>query len=170
MLMDLGERAQMQSVKTEQPVVVPARGKGHSHALLGSKRQVLSQFTRSYDIVAAVLFCQSSSLMVQEAPVTAQLVLAAAATSMCLGRIWDRRWIHMLRPVFRPLRLQQCAHLLRCHGSGHDRVVAMASGAKIEFANKQGKAARELRNKMKTGHLRGTVLVTCDMFAIISTY
>eukprot|EP00439_Symbiodinium_sp_Y106_P081113 s1139_g20.t1 len=60
---------------------------------------VLSQFTRSYDIVAAALFCQS-----------------------------------------------------------HDRVVAMASGAKIEFANKQG-------------HVEGfpTCLDVCGDFLVAST-
>ena len=64
-----------------------------------SNGQVLSQFTRSYDIVAAALFCQSRGLE------TAREVGIVA----------------------------------KCKASGHDRVVAMASGAKIEFANKQGR-------------------------------
>ncbi|CAE7303974.1 Ift140 [Symbiodinium natans] len=70
---------------------------------------VLSQFTRSYDIVAAVLFCQS-----------------------------------------------------------HDRVVAMASGSKIEFANKQGHVQKTIQFSEEVEGLP-TCLDVCGDFLVAST-
>jgi len=70
---------------------------------------VLSQFTRSYDIVAAALFCQS-----------------------------------------------------------HDRVVAMASGAKIEFANKQGHVQKTIQFSEEVEGFP-TCLDVCGDFLVAST-